>query len=166
MFKFRSNLLVLSALLALPALAHKGHHHGEAPSSASVKVPEGQGGAIERVNRAYLSRVKPVFQKSCFDCHSNQSVYPWYYKVPGAKQLIDSDIAESKEHLDFSHDFPFAGHGTPAEDLQAIADSIQEGDMPPFRYRVFHPSSKLTDEDKKTVLDWVAESQAVLNAGH
>lgn len=52
---------------------------------------------IFRINQEYLKTVKPIFQKSCFDCHGNTTVYPWYYKVPGVKQLIDNDIDEVKQ---------------------------------------------------------------------
>ncbi len=87
-----------------------------------------------QINKLYIKTVKPIFKKSCFDCHGNTTNYPWYYKVPGVKQLIDSDIKESKKHLDFSKDFPFISHETPLKDLDAIGKSVNNNSMPPFRY--------------------------------
>jgi hypothetical protein len=112
----------------------------------------------KKINKAYLSQIKPIFQKKCFDCHSNQTVYPWYYKIPGVKQLIDDDISEAKEHLDFTSDFPFLGHEGPYEDLLAIKKTTQEETMPPLRYRIMHWKSYLTDTDKKLILKWISQS--------
>jgi hypothetical protein len=82
--------------------------------------------------------------------------------VPGAKQLIESDIAEAKEHLDMSADFPFKSHSVPKEDLKAIRDSLIEKTMPPFRYRIMHWSAGLSERERAVVLKWVEESLARL----
>ena len=116
----------------------------------------------EKINQEYLKTVKPIFQKSCFDCHGNTTVYPWYYKIPGVKQLIDSDINESKKHLDFSKDFPFISHETPIKDLDAIAKSIKNDSMPPFRYLIMHGDKKLTKDEVKQVEKWIRESKEIL----
>lgn len=159
--KVSTTVLVCSSLIALTAYAHEGHHQDEeaklTQSEESIREAE-----IKLIGATYLAKVKPIFQKACFDCHSNQPVYPWYYKIPGAKQLIDSDISESKEHLDFSNDYPFKGHGTPEEDLKAIVDVIRDGSMPPFRYRIFHLKQKVTEDEKSVVLKWATESAAIL----
>lgn len=69
--------------------------------------------------------------------------------------MMDGDIKEAKDHLDFSSDFPFVSHATPAEDLEAIQEEVAEDEMPPLRYRLMHPSSKLTSEEKEIVNHWV-----------
>lgn len=81
------------------------------------------------INESYIASVKPIFKNSCFDCHSSSTYYPWYSKVPGAKHLIESDISEAKEHLDMGADFPFKGHGSPKEDLEAIDTSTPAGEL-------------------------------------
>jgi hypothetical protein len=157
-------LSVISIPLRL-ALAHKGETHTpkkeENHSDHAAKELEKVMGSI---NESYIANVKPVFKKSCFDCHSSNTNYPWYSRVPGAKQLIESDIAEAKEHLDMSADFPFKGHGAPKEDLEAIRDSVNEKTMPPFRYRMMHWSSGLNDSERTTILRWVEESLAQLES--
>lgn len=115
-----------------------------------------------KINEEYKSTIKPIFQKSCFDCHSNATTYPWYYKVPGVKQLIDSDIKESKKHLDFSNDFPFISHETPQKDLDAIGKAIKNGSMPPFLYQVMHRDSNLSKSEIKQVEKWIEKSQETL----
>jgi hypothetical protein len=80
-----------------------------------------------------------------------------------AKGLIESDLREAKEHLDFSLGFPFQGHGAPKEDLEAIADAVHDNSMPPFRYRLMHWSSALSQAEKDAVLAWVEKSLKVLS---
>tara|TARA_R110002072_G_scaffold64203_2_gene159166 strand:+ start:4508 stop:5023 length:516 start_codon:yes stop_codon:yes gene_type:complete len=117
---------------------------------------------LRKINKEYVTTVKPIFKRSCFDCHSGQTTFPWYYKIPGVKQLIDSDIKEAKSHLDFSKDFPFISHVTPLKDLDAIGKAIKNGSMPPFQYRIMHGESKLTEEEIKQVEKWIKESQEIL----
>ena len=57
---------------------------------------------IEIINERYVKNVKPIFVKSCFDCHSSQTRYPWYHSLPLIKSLLDNDIAEGKKHLNMS----------------------------------------------------------------
>lgn len=61
-----------------------------------------------------------------------------------------------------SNDFPFEGHGSPLEDLDAIEKTVNDGTMPPWNYRLMHPSSTLTDSEKSTVLRWIEESREIL----
>lgn len=148
----------LLAILSPTAFAHKNHNAGHSTQAPS-KAPNDQ---FSQINEIYKRDVKPIFQKKCFDCHSQTTKYPWYYKLPGAKQLIDGDIKEAKEHLDFSNDFPFGGHGVPVEDLEALGEVAKENSMPPFRYRILHSGSGLSEEDRRIILEWVDRSQKIL----
>src|SRR3989338_5754589 len=64
-------------------------------------------GRLARIRILYNTLARPIIEKKCFDCHSSQTKYPAYYKLPLVKWLIDSDISEAKEHLDFEKPFPF-----------------------------------------------------------
>ena len=153
--------LSILALIA-GASAHENHeHHKATPLSDSQE--KSRKIKLKKINESYGQRIKPIFQKSCFDCHSTQTQYPWYYKVPGAKGLIDSDIAEAKKHIDLSYGFPFHGHGSPEEDLPAIRKAIEKNTMPPLRYKVLHPSANLNETDRQTILQWINESLSKLS---
>lgn len=143
-------------LISFGAAAHNGHHH-EDPSHAQMHHPVGptEKDQFASINEKYLQDVKPIFKRSCFDCHSSQSRFPWYYKIPGIHQYIDSDIAEAREHLDFEQDFPFKSHAMPLEDLKAISDELLEDEMPPLRYRLLHSETKLTEAEKNKIINWV-----------
>lgn len=154
-----SGLTVLSTI----ALAHQGHQqaHPGAEAINPMTRKEGESG-LKVIREDYKRRVEPIFQKSCMDCHSGQTRYPWYYKIPGIKQMIDSDIREARHHLDFSDGYPFKSHATPTEDLDAIAESVQKGTMPPFSYRIMHSEAAMNEDEKKTVLNWIEKSKLLL----
>jgi hypothetical protein len=140
-------------------VAHENHGHSAVEPDSKNKDSNER---TQEINRLYLNSVKSIFQKSCFDCHSSQTKFPWYSNLPGAKQLIASDVAEAKKHLDMSSDFPFQGHGTPEEDLIAIRKEVLDGSMPPFRYRILHPSSKMSEDEKRRTIEWIDASLKIL----
>lgn len=113
---------------------------------------------LEQINQSYLLHVKPIFKEKCLDCHGVGREKPWYYILPGVRSLMDRDIEEAKEHMDMSKDFPFIGHGTAKDDLEAILTTIKDESMPPLQYRLIHWSSMLTFSEKKIVEQWVQQS--------
>jgi len=140
-------LLLIS--FSIFAIAHERDYKKTAPVNPETKS------SLEEINEQYLKDIKPFFQKKCFDCHSSQTQFPWYQKIPGVKQWIQKDIEEAKTHLDMDSDFPFKSHATPIEDLEAIDKSISSNEMPPLRYRILHSDSALSDEEKEQVHQWV-----------
>lgn len=144
------------------AFAHeKNQHKTEAPPAKPKD--QARQDRLTQVNESYVRDVKPIFSKKCMDCHSDQTRFPWYSSIPGAKQLIRRDIKEAKEHMDMSRDFPFAGHGEPVEDLNAIQETVVNDSMPPFRYKIMHWGSGLTEAEKKTVRDWIEKGLKILS---
>ncbi|MGE0172633.1 MAG: heme-binding domain-containing protein [Oligoflexales bacterium] len=158
--------LIMAALIAGEGFAHGSHKHGtEEGNPTQVEEQSAHEAALPpdvfaEAKVEYLNSVKPIFQKKCFDCHSQATVYPWYYKIPGVKQYIDADIREALHHLDFSQDFPFKSHGTPYEDLDAIKEKLQQGEMPPQRYVLLHPDAQLTPAELDAVFRWVDRAHA------
>lgn len=120
--------------------------------------------AIKQINLSYQKQVKPIFEKKCFDCHGTITDFPWYYNIPGIKQLMDHDIAEAKEHMDMTNDFPFGGHGSPVSDLNSLRDTIVNGTMPILMYRLTHPDSKLNQAEQKIVFEWIDDAIKTLEA--
>lgn len=152
-FNFKS--LVLYGALGVNSLgfAHEGKNH-VGRRSEETKVSDSD--ALAESKRVYQQTIEPIFKKSCMDCHGQASSLPWYHSVPLVKAIIDDDMREAKKHIDMSKSFPFDGHGSLADDLLAIEKSVKNGTMPPFRFRVMHPGSKLSDQDLKSVLDWTS----------
>ena len=112
------------------------------------------------IQQRYLKDVKPLLERSCLNCHGNQEHFPWYYSIPGPRQLIDRDRALAKKNIDLSH-FPFKGKAPQDELLDAIRDDIESNDMPPFRYRILHSDSKLTEDEKKVIFNWINAAKKI-----
>lgn len=153
------------SIFSLSAWSHGGEKHDKSKSKLSTKpehdnltVIKKDNLIVKKINQRYLSRVKTILKKSCFDCQGSNTTYPWYYKIPGIKQVIDGDIREAKKHLDFSNDYPFKSHEMPINDLKAISDSIQKITMPPFAYRIMHSDKKLSKEEIKIIQEWIDNS--------
>ncbi len=166
----RVSLAILSVCFfgALSARAHKGHAH-HLKSAGDVSAPsesEREQVTLRQISESYTRSVKSIFDQKCLDCHGGRSVRPWYYQVPGIRQVMDSDIAEATEHLDMSKGFPFGGHGSSVEDLEAISNVVKDGSMPPFSYRLMHPGSSVKGAEKDAVLEWVEASQKQLALPH
>ena len=156
-------LFLFLTFSSVPLYGHEKQHHKTDSSIKPEPATQDQEKTLAEINETYLTNIKPIFEKKCNTCHGGPTQYPWYYKFPFAKDLIDSDIAEAKKHLDFSQNFPFKGHGTPKEDLAAIAKSINEGTMPPMRYWALHWGARLTEEEKKNIQAWIDSSLSLFN---
>jgi hypothetical protein len=75
---------------------------------------------------------------------------------------MDNDIKEGRDHMDMTNGFPFKSHATPKEDLDALEETIGEGTMPPLRYKLMHPDSSMTPEEKEKIRNWIDESLKIL----
>lgn len=150
-------------LLLLPFIPMNldGHERQREEESAPVAIPEDKE-PLREIGASYLREIKPIFKRACFDCHSNHTRYPWYHQIPGVRWWIDGDIREAREHIDMTHDLPFKGHGNIKKDLKAIQEAIEEGDMPPWDYRLMHPEARLTNGEKDAILKWIQEGQKLL----
>ncbi len=159
--KFGVGCLSLAVFLAITpfnlSFAHEGEVHTSGKNQQPTALPQSSIEAAKLINESYRVNVELIFRKSCFDCHSAQTEFPWYKNFPGIKQLIASDIAEARTHLDMSKGFPFRSHSSPLKDLEAIRKVVGEESMPPVRYWMLHPGSKLKNEERKIVFDWVNE---------
>ncbi|MFZ1685697.1 MAG: heme-binding domain-containing protein [Candidatus Zixiibacteriota bacterium] len=106
--------------------------------------------------------VRPIFEKSCFDCHSNSPKYPWYHSLPLIKGMIDDDIKKGRKNVDFSSGFPFEGKQPILQILHNIREEIDEGDMPLWQYRLMHWGTKIEGVRKDSVFAWLDSSIAMI----
>lgn len=109
-------------------------------------------------NNAVPGEIEAMLQASCYDCHSNETRYPWYSYVAPISWLVKRDTQEGREHLNFSHWQSFE-KADMAEAYYEIADEVGEGEMPMKIYPLMHAEAKLSDEQRKTIVSW-AEAAA------
>lgn len=153
-----SKKVLAIVLFVLPSfvLGHEGKSHPEQDETTLLAELDTE--IATKINKEYLLKIKPSFKAKCFDCHSNNTEYPWYSSLPIVSNLIKDDIKEGLTHLDLSNDFPFGGHGNAEEDLNALNEVLENNSMPPFRYWILHWNSDLSDKEKTLVKDWISKS--------
>jgi hypothetical protein len=98
--------------------------------------------------------VLQILKTSCYDCHSNNSVYPWYTNIQPFSWWINHHINEGKESLNFDE----WGTYTAKEKnhvLHEIEEQIEEGEMPLESYTWIHKNAVLTEQQKKLIYGWV-----------
>lgn len=85
---------------------------------------------------------RQMAKEHCFQCHSNETAWPWYSKIAPASWLIAFDVSEGRGKFNFSD-----WNNNPGE-LDEMIQVINSGEMPPIQYTLFHPSSVLSDQQK------------------
>jgi len=124
------------------------------PGPDILKVPRRGTKAYAAMAGGYQESIAPVLEAKCADCHTTRTRFPWYYRMPLAKGMIDLDIRKARKALDLTGGFPFAGVGTTADHVSALRDVALDGSMPPFRYVVMHWSAKLTKAERDSIVAW------------
>tara|TARA_B100001248_G_scaffold227481_1_gene185940 strand:- start:5127 stop:5621 length:495 start_codon:yes stop_codon:yes gene_type:complete len=159
-------ILILMVFTSFNVFSHGGEdHNSDEPESKEQQSREISTAILKEINAEYIRDIKPVFKNKCLDCHGTVSKKPWYYVMPGVRQLIDHDIEEAKEHMDMTNDFPFGGHGSPEEDLSELKKTIEDGEMPPIQYKLMHWSSSITDQEKNIINKWINKSLITIKKG-
>ncbi|RUA25854.1 MAG: cytochrome C [Bacteroidetes bacterium] len=97
-----------------------------------------------------------MLKAACYDCHSNETIYPWYSYVAPVKWLVIRDTREGREELNFS-DWASMSKMDQATALSDISDEVSEGEMPMKIYPIMHAEAKLSDEDRQAIADWADE---------
>jgi len=93
---------------------------------------------------------KDLTKRVCFNCHSNETVWPLYSKIAPASWLIYSDVTEARQKLNFSN---WKDGERGGENGYEIRKEIESGQMPPIQYRLAHPEVKLNNASKKALVD-------------
>ena len=97
-----------------------------------------------------------VFQrleKSCFDCHSYRTRWPWYSKISPVVYLINNDVKDGRKHLNFSVWTDY-DKTRMIDKLDGIITEVKDGEMPMSIYLPMHPEAKMSDADTKMLMDW------------
>jgi hypothetical protein len=108
------------------------------------------------VNEEIPEDVQMILRNSCYDCHSNETVYPWYSYVAPASWLVIRDTNEGREHLNFS-DWQSISKRKKIKHLDEMAEEVEKGAMPLPVYTVIHRNAKMDDEDKEKLFEWATQ---------
>lgn len=121
-----------------------GHSHTDPPVSGEPPWDSAQ--------------TKQLFERACFDCHSNQTTWPWYSHVAPVSWLLARDVNGGRRHLNFSE------WNMPQKHAKDVSNRVRFGQMPPWFYLPMHPAARLSDTEKQQLLDGAEKSLGVQSA--
>ena len=145
---------VLKATAVLPFLLFAG---AQLVRPERVNPPASDGQSLEEHARV-PTEVAGVLRRSCMDCHSNRTDWPWYSNVAPASWLVVDHVNHGRRHLNFSewgeYERREAGHL-----LEGICDTARGGVMPLDSYTLVHRGARLAPADVKALCDWANEER-------
>jgi len=102
-----------------------------------------------------------ILHRACYDCHSNETVWPGYSHIAPVSWLLARDVREGRRELNFSSWNTYDAKKK-AKKLKETADEVAEGEMPPWYYVVAHRDAMLSPADTERVRAWAADEMAKL----
>ena len=106
-------------------------------------------------------QISGVLDRSCRDCHSNKTVWPWYTNVAPISWFIADHVDEGRRHLNLS-EWTSYDKNRQGKKLQQMCDEVTDGAMPLSTYTPLHSGSKLSPDDVKTLCAWTEGERARL----
>ena len=97
--------------------------------------------------------VARILERSCIDCHTNQTRWPWYSNVAPVSWLVANDVSEAREQMNLSEWAKYERKDA-EELLEEICEETSKGNMPLPSYLLIHRSSKLSPQDVRTLCEW------------
>ena len=130
--------LVLAGVVvfALLQLVPYGRDHDNPPVAAGAQWPSA---SSERLARA-----------ACYDCHSDETEWPWYSNVAPMSWLVQRDVDRGRAAVNFSEWMSEAAAGDGVDDLH---DAVEDGSMPPWQYTLNHPAARLSAAERAELVE-------------
>jgi len=100
--------------------------------------------------------IQKKLQVSCYDCHSNNTQYPWYNKIQPVAWFLEDHIKEGKAELNFSK-WDSLSNRRKASKLRSIVKQIEAGEMPLDSYTLIHKEAVFSEEEAKEVINFMTE---------
>ncbi|WP_449401407.1 heme-binding domain-containing protein [Chryseobacterium wanjuense] len=94
-----------------------------------------------------------IINNSCYDCHSNETRYPWYSNFAPASWFLKNHINEGRKHLNFST-FATYEPKQQVDKLEECVEMVEKKEMPLESYFVGHQDAKITDEQRKILINY------------
>lgn len=114
---------------------------------------------------AVPNNVQSVLQNACYDCHSNNTKYPWYSNIQPMAWMLARHIKNGKEKLNFSG---FGNNTTRRQvsKLKEISNQIKDDEMPISSYKMMHKNANPTKEEKVLIMDWMNKTADSLSTNN
>ena len=99
------------------------------------------------------TEVRQVLERACFDCHSNNTRYPWYAEVQPVAWWLADHVKEGKAHFNFSTFGTYTAKKQ-LHKLEELMDEVQDGEMPLASYKLVNADARLTPDEVKSLIVW------------
>ena len=100
------------------------------------------------------SKARNIISRSCQNCHSEATEWPWYSYIAPVSWLVESDVSHARSHLNFAHWEEYSSDQR-FTFLSEISTMVSAGSMPPSRYLLMHPEATLSNADISEIAQWV-----------
>jgi hypothetical protein len=106
-----------------------------------------------RANSRVTPEAAAILERSCKDCHSSETAWPWYSNVFPVSLFLKSHVEDGRRELNLSEWGTYAPRKRERK-LHEICEQVEAGEMPIKSYLPLHPSAKLSDEDRRVLCEW------------
>jgi hypothetical protein len=101
---------------------------------------------------------RALIRRACFDCHSDETVWPWYSNIAPVSWLVQNDVDDGRGRLNFSE------WDRPQRHAADVAAQVKQADMPPWFYLPMHSAARLTSTEKAALIDGAEKTLGTQNA--
>jgi hypothetical protein len=112
---------------------------------------------------AVPENVHTILTKACNDCHTNNTIYPWYASVQPVLWWLDDHVKEGKSHLNFD-EYTTYNLRRQYHKMEEVIEMVKEKEMPLDSYTWVHRDAKLTDEERVTLTSWAQSVMDTMKA--
>lgn len=152
----RLKKILLALLVVFIAIQFKQHVHN---TSKDVLATD-----FKKIF-AVPDNVTAILQNACYDCHSNNTIYPWYSNIQPMAWMMARHIKNGKAELNFS-DFGSYTRRRQINKLKGIANQIKNNEMPISSYKMMHKRARLSKEEKDLIIDWMNKTEDSLSGNY
>ena len=119
-------------------------------------VPVDRTNPLEHGQPAAPAEIQAILRRACYDCHSNETIWPWYSHIAPASLLLARDVKEGRREVNFS---TWEKYDTrrKTRKLKEITDELKKGEMPPWYYLPLHPEAKLSAAERELIVKWAKQ---------
>lgn len=125
-----------------------------------IPVDYNQSDTVPQTDFMLVHKVPEAIQKkiqvSCYDCHSNNTQYPWYNRVQPVAWFLEDHIKEGKAELNFN-EWDSLSSRRKTSKLRSIIKQIESGEMPLDSYTLIHRDAKFSKEETEEIINWVTQ---------
>jgi hypothetical protein len=123
----------------------------------TATTPKTSGATGTHMAEVINPQVGAILDRSCQDCHSSHTTWPWYSRVAPMSWIVSKHVREGREILDFSD---WANQAHSADERMLICDAVSDGRMPLPEYTLIHRNAKLSKRDVELICNWAAAPSA------